>query len=243
MVQLQRLRPEQAMEELICTYDELNGPIDILDEAPSPLEFMRFVAKNRPFVVRAGCSTFPALQKWKKTEYLLEKMKGRFVQIAKTPHGNADAAIHRVVDGKTYFGKPQEKDERFCDFFHSLLSADHASSELNSSVKYSQAQNDNLREEYLPLFSDVEPHFPWASIALNKKPEAINIWWGNRASVTALHRDNYENIFAQIIGVKHFVLLPPLKTACVNETFLPSATYNEHLLLTPDVPEEAVPCE
>jgi jumonji domain-containing protein 7 len=29
----------------------------------------------------------------------------------------------------------------------------------------------------------------------------------------------------QIIGQKHFVLLPPVEVACVNEQFLPAATY------------------
>lgn len=230
----------QVMKELICTYDELNGPIDDLQEAPSPLEFMRYVAKNRPFVIRGGCSTFPALQKWK-TEYLLEKMEGRLVQIAETPHGNADSVVQN--DGRIYFVKPREKNELFRDFFFSLLNADHTTSETSTSVKYSQAQNDNLRNEYIALFPDVEPHLPWASIALEKLPEAINIWLGNGASVTALHRDNYENIFAQIIGVKRFVLLPPLKTACINETFLPSATYDEHLSIVPDESGESVPCE
>ncbi|KAK5149353.1 hypothetical protein LTR04_007162, partial [Oleoguttula sp. CCFEE 6159] len=85
--------------------------------------------------------------------------------------------------------------------------------------------NDNLRNEYSPLFADVPASIPFARIALQHAPEAINFWLGNSHSVTALHKDNYENIYVQVLGRKHFVLLPPVEAACVNERMLPSATY------------------
>jgi jumonji domain-containing protein 7 len=40
-----------------------------------------------------------------------------------------------------------------------------------------------------------------------------------------LHKDNYENIYCQIIGTKHFVLLPPVAYPCVREENLPSGSY------------------
>jgi jumonji domain-containing protein 7 len=46
--------------------------------------------------------------------------------------------------------------------------------------------------------------------------------------VTALHKDNYENIYVQVLGQKHFVLLPPVCYPCVNEAHLPSATYSRY---------------
>jgi jumonji domain-containing protein 7 len=80
----------------------------------------------------------------------------------------------------------------------------------------------------MPLFADVEKDIPWARVALQNKPEAINIWIGNSKSVSALHKDNYENIYCQIIGEKHFVLLPPIAHACVGEQELASASYIRH---------------
>jgi len=44
--------------------------------------------------------------------------------------------------------------------------------------------------------------------------------------VTALHKDNYENIYVQILGRKHFVLLPPHCQPCVNEKPLRPAQYH-----------------
>lgn len=89
----------------------------------------------------------------------------------------------------------------------------------------SSLENDNLRDEYVTLFSDVQKDIPFARIALGKDPDAVNLWIGNSKSVTALHKDNYENIYVQILGRKHFVLLPPLSHPCVNEQRLQPATY------------------
>ena len=75
----------------------------------------------------------------------------------------------------------------------------------------------------------METDIPWARIALGRRSEAINLWLGNSKSVTALHKDNYENVFCQVIGSKHFVLLPPIEAPCVNEQILPCATYQSHI--------------
>jgi jumonji domain-containing protein 7 len=49
--------PEDPIRVLLESYNELNSSyITELDEIPSPLEFMRFVSLNRPFVVRGGAS-------------------------------------------------------------------------------------------------------------------------------------------------------------------------------------------
>jgi peptidyl-lysine (3S)-dioxygenase / protease len=41
-----------------------------------------------------------------------------------------------------------------------------------------------------------------------------------------MHKDNYENIYVQVTGRKHFVLLPPVCHPCVNEQELRPATYS-----------------
>lgn len=77
----------KTIEELITTYQEVNScKIDELDEVPSPLEFMRYVAKNRPFVVRKGASDWYACRKWN-AEFLKEEIGDTPVQVAVTPFG------------------------------------------------------------------------------------------------------------------------------------------------------------
>lgn len=105
-------------------------------------------------------------------------------------------------------------------------------------------ENDNLRDEYMSLYSDVQKDIPFARIALDKAPDAVNLWIGNSKSVTAMHKDNYENIYVQVLGRKHFVLFPALCYSFVNEKPLQPATYvrtEDGLVLQMDENDEPVP--
>lgn len=66
---------------------------------------------------------------------------------------------------------------------------------------------------------------PFARIALQKQADAVNMWIGSARSVTALHRDSYENLYVVIRGQKHFVLLSPLEMPCIHEQLLPRARF------------------
>ena len=90
----------------------------------------------------------------------------------------------------------------------------------------------------------------FARVALNQRsPDALNLWIGTSRSVTALHRDNYENLYVCVRGRKHFSLLPPLCQPCVAERALPGATYARNgdgggapsLVLRRDEDRDAVP--
>jgi jumonji domain-containing protein 7 len=120
---------------------------------------------------------------------------------------------------------------------------------LSASSADTKVENDNLREEYNTLFSDVPPNISWARIALEQSADAINFWLGNERSVTAMHRDNYENVYVQIIGQKHFVLLPPIEMPCVNEQKLTHCRYapstsdirDDDLVIEPQEEQDTVP--
>ena len=80
----------KAIEELITTYQELNGSqVAELTEVPSPIEFMQYVRRGRPCVIRGTASEWPAT-KWT-VEYLENKMKGSYIQVAITPLGCVDS--------------------------------------------------------------------------------------------------------------------------------------------------------
>lgn len=237
-------------QDLITTYHDLNPTtISILTSEPSPLEFMRHVALNRPFVIRNGARDWTARKKWN-AQYLQDVMQGQNVNVAITPHGNADSVLHLPNGEGMLFVKPYEKDEPFSNVLQLIQSQELSpGSNPTSPTHYAQTQNDNLRTEYTTLFADVPPSIPFARIALEKEPDAINFWLGNSYSTTALHKDNYENIYVQILGKKHFVLLPPVEAACVNEKSVLAATYrprklgdeSEELIVSIDEPEEYVP--
>ena len=75
------------IDSLINTYHELNPSIiEELFEEPSPLEFMRYVARGRPFVVRGAASEWVATRKWN-AAYLGQAMHEERVKVAVTPLG------------------------------------------------------------------------------------------------------------------------------------------------------------
>lgn len=187
---------------------------------------MRYVARNRPFVVKNGAAGWKARQKWN-APYLKEVMAGQTVNVSLTPHGNADSVIN-LPGGGNIFVKPYEKTEPFNSVLDSISAQgqpDPSTKPGPIAIRYAQTQNDNLRDEYTSLFADVPPSIPFARVALGQPPDAVNFWLGSAASVTALHKDNYENIYVQILGRKHFVLLPPVDAPCVGEREVLAGTY------------------
>jgi jumonji domain-containing protein 7 len=131
--------PLDPIAELLVTYNELNSSvITELQSEPSPLEFLRYVALNRPFVVRNGLRDWRATGLWSK-DYLLENMGKKIVNVAVTPQGfvmrtshlinvkgtdfarNADAVVSQ--DRKDIFVKPLEE----CQPFETLV--DYVSSQ------------------------------------------------------------------------------------------------------------------
>ena len=113
----------EATAHMLTTYHELNGGIHVLYEEPSPLDFMRYVTKNRPLLVRRGCSKWLAVRRWN-VDYLGKLIQDTPIKIAITPYGlvqwkrigadtyicysNADSATRSPVDSLTYFVKPFE---------------------------------------------------------------------------------------------------------------------------------------
>ncbi|KAH0349488.1 phospholipase A2, partial [Aureobasidium melanogenum] len=222
-VEDQATKLDAAVRELITTYDELNPTlVDELWEEPSALEFLQYVARNRPFVVRKGAQDWTAVQKWD-SHYLLNVLGDSLVNVAITPFGNADAVL-KEADGSLSYVKPLERLEPF-DKVIRYISEQELDQSEPTPIKYAQTQNDNLRNEYSSLFEDVPSDIPFARIALRKTPEAVNFWLGNSLSTTSLHKDNYENLYVQVRGQKHFVIMPPTAAAAVNEQSVPGTTY------------------
>lgn len=79
--------PLDPIIELLTTYNELNLPTaDEFAEELSALEYMRYVARNRPFVIRGGASHWHATKTWN-IAVLKELLQGQSVNVAVTPKG------------------------------------------------------------------------------------------------------------------------------------------------------------
>ncbi|KAH9899687.1 Clavaminate synthase-like protein [Cubamyces lactineus] len=229
----------ETLKWLAEEYHELNGTqIDTLDTVPTPLEFSRLVRIGRPVLIKE--STIPNYDEedaWSK-RWITEKMGDRPISVAITPNGRADA-VTRGADNKLYFAEPLTEKMQMGPFLDTL-SSDHPGGlpAEGEEVHYLQSQNGNLftsnyfdmtgpgdSSEFEPLREHVPSEITWCSDALDKSPDAVNLWIGDEKSVTSIHSDPYENIYTVIRGSKQFTLLPPTEGWCLRERRYPHATY------------------
>jgi len=131
--------PDNPITELLTSYNELNSSrIEELDEEPSPLEFMRYVSRNTPFVVRGGACDWTATRTWD-AAYLRSTLAGHKVNVAVTPFGNADAP---TADGeeRLVFAKPHEEDQEFGEFLDYVIQQEQGVRKGSNEVRYAQTR-------------------------------------------------------------------------------------------------------
>jgi len=59
------------------------------------------------------------------------------------------------------------------------------------------------------LWNDIDLVLPWANDLFGTKPEYCNLWLGESRSVSSTHKDQFENLYAVVVGEKHFTLFHP----------------------------------
>eukprot|EP00596_Hydrurales_sp_CCMP1899_P007138 CAMPEP_0119038594 /NCGR_PEP_ID=MMETSP1177-20130426/7595_1 /TAXON_ID=2985 /ORGANISM="Ochromonas sp, Strain CCMP1899" /LENGTH=404 /DNA_ID=CAMNT_0007001381 /DNA_START=278 /DNA_END=1492 /DNA_ORIENTATION=+ len=96
----------------------------------------------------------------------------------------------------------------------------------DDAVPYLSLQNDNLRVDMAELMEDIQPSLEIADEAFGmQQPEAVNLWIGDERSVSSLHKDHFENMYAVISGEKTFTLLPPTDIMYLDEREYPTRKY------------------
>nr|XP_023654534.1 jmjC domain-containing protein 7 isoform X1 [Paramormyrops kingsleyae] len=176
----------------------MNEGVPYLEHPIRPLDFYReWISPNKPCIIRNAFNHWPALQKWG-FSYLREVVGSKEISVAVTPNGYADA-----VHGDR-FVMPEERRMRLSAVLDLMEEKPRG-----SGVFYVQKQCSNLTEELPELTGDLEPHIPWMSEALGKRPDAVNFWLGEAEAITSMHKDHYENLYCVISGEKQFILLPP----------------------------------
>ena len=91
----------------------------------------------------------------------------------------------------------------------SVEDAEDSDEDAPQGVPYCQHQDGSFLKEFAKLHGDADTELPLANEAFGSKPDAVNLWIGDDRSITTMHSDNYENMYAVVCGVKHFTLLPP----------------------------------
>ncbi|KNE67227.1 hypothetical protein AMAG_12298 [Allomyces macrogynus ATCC 38327] len=216
-----------------------------IEGTPTALEFLRHVRANRPVIFAGLAKNWPAMRKWT-TEYLAKAMGETEVTISMTPTGYADAPLH-----DTYFVQPHDARRPFSECLARLgrtarscapaplhpnlvQSAEFDESTMTvtctTPVAYLQTQNGNWTDPNEfgtrnPLADDVPTELSFATEALGQEPDAVNLWIGTSAAVTAVHKDPYENLYAVVSGTKVFRLYPPADAWLMKEKKLQSGRY------------------
>ncbi|KRX08647.1 hypothetical protein PPERSA_03518 [Pseudocohnilembus persalinus] len=178
--------------------------IDFQEIIDNPIFFYKdFVVKNKPAKILNAINDWPALENWADINYVKEKMKStneQKITVDITPDGFADS-----VHGE-YFCQPWQEQMSFKEFLK--LEDDK---NLNDFVPYIQKQNGNLDSEFEFLYQDISDNLQniGSNKFFDKQPDASNFWMGHGKSVSAMHKDHYENFYAVLTGEKHFTLAPP----------------------------------
>jgi peptidyl-lysine (3S)-dioxygenase / protease len=209
----------EQLELLREDYHDFNPSSVTTIAYPTPLEFSKIVSKGLPHVFQvytpSDClnGTAPwAACSW--SQHDLETKVVQLVDVALTPHGNADALVPMTADGSAskVFVQPATVSMKLKDLFHRLVLSrrEEHCPKPDEPVWYLQSQNSNLMTEALtPLLADLPLNFDIARDVLGV-PDARNIWIGDQRSVTSIHRDPYENLYLVLRGSKTFRLWAPV---------------------------------
>eukprot|EP00597_Dinobryon_sp_UTEXLB2267_P001478 CAMPEP_0170069556 /NCGR_PEP_ID=MMETSP0019_2-20121128/8184_1 /TAXON_ID=98059 /ORGANISM="Dinobryon sp., Strain UTEXLB2267" /LENGTH=266 /DNA_ID=CAMNT_0010277625 /DNA_START=260 /DNA_END=1060 /DNA_ORIENTATION=+ len=126
-----------------------------------------------------------------------------------------------MVEKELVFVYPCEQTLQFSTFFDLL-----ENNESDAAVPYLSQQNDNLRSEMPILMQDVDESLTLVEELFGgTAPEAVNLWIGDNRSVSSIHKDHYENMYAVIQGEKWFTLFPPTDFVHFPEETYPTGRY------------------
>jgi len=206
---------ELAVNELSSTIRELylGEQIERI-ELLKPIDFYRnYVSLNKPVIITGAIKHWKALRLWN-YNYLKSIIGNKEVTVDVTPNGYADS----IVDN--YFVQPEKRKMKVSNFFDILESPNKY-----NGIYYVMHQNNNFTTEFESLWRDIDTSLLWANETFQLKPEAVNIWIGENRSISSMHKDHYENIYAVVCGEKHFTLLPPTDLLYLYEKPYESSRY------------------
>ena len=218
---------------------ELVSHVPRVQRAPTPIQFLReFVSANRPVVVKDAFNDWPAMERWS-LDYLADAMGDTKVSVNVTPDGRGDALLSTrgwTVSGTgeetpdEVFVQPEERTmtmREFVDMLETPVGDDHGDVHPSHRppVPYVSRQCGSLLEEFPKLVGDCVNEMRFASDAMGKAPDAVNLWIGDERSETTFHRDHYENVYCVVRGIKTFHLLPPCDGRLLGYREAPAAKF------------------
>ncbi|VDO98087.1 unnamed protein product [Soboliphyme baturini] len=182
--------PNPASLNLNVCEDVKRLPVQRIS-CPSVMQFREhYLTTRTPVIITDAMCTWPALKKWS-IPYLLSKMAYRTVPIEIGSKYSDDDWSQKLLP------------------FHQFI-ADYITKHGN--VGY-LAQHE-LFEQIVDLAEDI--NIPDYCCLLSSPDDVdINAWFGPSGTVSPLHTDPRDNIFAQVMGSKYVSMCSPLETSKV----------------------------
>ena len=218
----------QLAEDVSDSYGGGGGVARVPADGDALAFYRAHVAASRPAVISRGLlSAWPATSKWRDLDALAETMGSATISVGVTPDGRADSLVERRGEGEGswFFAMPEIRGMTVRDFVTLLRTSRE---DARKGVPYVSHQNDSLTQQFPKLAQDVGPEVEALGRKLfGKGPDAVNLWIGDARSVSSMHRDPYENLYAVVHGEKTFTLLPPTERPRLRHVRCRSATWRQ----------------
>lgn len=154
---------------------------------PSIIEFQKNILL--PSVIEDLISDWPALKKWACPSFWIETAGHRFFPVEIGRDYEAEDWYQDIIQLFEYFSK-------------------YVFDTNNRTIAYI-AQH-NWLHQIPSLAQDFEiPDLCDLFLNTNQDKVLVHMWFGMKGTCSPLHFDKYNNIFSQVVGFKHFVLVDP----------------------------------
>ena len=168
---------------------------DYMAKTTAPLTSGRSDKCGMPVVLEGAVSHWPAIEKWRDREYVVEKVGDRTVPIEVGETYVHDAWSQKLMTVREFI-------DEYVD--HSA----EQSREMSKNIAY-LAQHE-LFEQCPDLKRDIEEP---AYCALGTGSIcAVNAWFGPANTVSPAHTDPHHNLLCQVVGTKRVRLFAPSET-------------------------------
>lgn len=175
------------------------GAVERREHVEAEEFFDRYYATNTPVVITGLCAGWEAVRRWTPA-YFKERIGEVEVQVTSGRDGDPDYDMHTAQHSRL---------TRMADFVDRVVNA----GETNDF--YLVANNRNMdRGPLQVLFDDVT--LPAGVLDPTRLAGCVALWFGPGGTVTPLHHDTSNILFAQIHGRKRVTLIAPAEISVLN---------------------------
>ncbi len=212
---LQKVRSVLMMREQMRSLTGAPLTVDRCSELNGEEFLDKYYAQNTPVILTDASDRWPARTLWSPS-YLADKLRGVDVEVMAERDSDPDYEIN-------------SDQHRFVMPFDEYVSKMETTGPSND--LYLVANNNLLAApQARALWDDFEPDARF----LKPDPEHSQafLWFGPSGTVTPLHHDTLNVLFNQVLGRKHFILIPSL---AIHRLYNNIGVYSEVDPLNPDL--------